>query len=258
MPRSLTLAEYDLFVITIGNYLKKAKSRRAWLRPKQLAKVLPPRLVVIATKAKNFEIVFAKAMVSIFWKLHLKQGTHRAMKALALQNKVDLTRLFKISRVWEKEPDDVMRALELLALDSHHITPAGSHSRFRAIRALFATEDDMDAVLITVLEHRAGVERLRELVPNGGLGVLVSKKSITSDINKIVAKHKGLLDQDLNGPGGGAWIALEKLHAQNMIDELIDYYRRETPDLLGSGPGSVHATLLKVRGDIAGLTSLKP
>ena len=43
-----------------------------------------------------------------------------------------------------------------------------------------------------------------------------------------------------------------------MIDELIDYYRRATPDLLGSGPGSVHATLLKVRGDIAGLTSLKP
>ena len=258
MPRSLTLAEYQQFVTVIESYLKTAKARRAWLRPKQLAKTLSPRAVLIASKAKNFENVIAKAIVSTYWKLHLQQGTHRAMKALALKNKPELTKLFTVSRLWEKEPDEVMRTLELLALDSHHITPAGSHSRFRAIRTLFATSDDMDAVLITYLEHRAGVERLRELVPDGGLGVLVSKESITNEITKIVSRNKDNLDRALTGISGSAVIALEKTHAQIMIDELIDYYRRATPDLLGSGPGSVHATLLKVRGDIAGLTSLKP
>lgn len=257
MPRSLAAAEFELFVTAMKTYIRKVKARRALLYPKKLAKPLSPALARLARQVSSFHITIAKTMVFHYKKLHLRQGAHRAMTALALQNKLEITKLFKISRLWE-EPDELMRALELLALDSHHITPAGSHRRFRAIRTLFATEDDMDAVLITVLEHRAGVERLRELVPDGGLGVLVSKKSITSDINNIVTKHKGFLDQALASVSGNAAIALEKTHAQNMIDDLIDYYRRETPDLLGSGPGSVHATLLRVRGDIAALTTLKP
>jgi hypothetical protein len=267
MPRALSNAQYRAFLAAMVSYVGKVKARRALKLPKMVAKSMPSKLADMTrrmtldglTGAGNnpFYASIAAAMLGRYRKLHLKQGTHKTLKAMAKKEKGDLSNLFKIHRM-KGETDEVTKALELLALESHHVVPAASFSRFRAIEKLYDNVDEMQAVLITTTEHTAGVKRLVELVPNGGVGVLLSKESITSAINEIVFRHKRALDSALSGVTGPAVVALEKSHATAMIDDLIDYYRTNTPQLLGSGPGSVHDTLLNIRRNVAAVSTLKP
>jgi len=266
MPRALSNAQYRAFLAAMVSYVRKVKARRALKLPIMVAESLPSTLAEMTkrmtldglTGAGNnpFYASIAAAMLGSYRKLHLKQGTHKVLKAMAKKEKEQLSNLFKIQRM-KGEVDEVTKALELLALESHHIVPAASFSRFRAIEKLYENVDEMEAVLITTTEHTAGVKRLVELVPNGGLGVLRSQQSITADINEIVFRHKRALDSALSGVTGTAVVALEKSHAIAMIDGLVDYYR-SMPALLGSGPGSVHDTLLKVRVKITAVSDLKP
>ncbi|NOT87782.1 MAG: hypothetical protein HOP03_06335 [Lysobacter sp.] len=257
MPRALTAAEYRAFVSAMRTYIRKVKIRRALLYPKMVAKQMSPALARVARQVSTFHITIAQAMIGRYRKLHMQMGTHGGMTALAKAEKLELTKLFKLSRTMGGE-DELMRALELLALDSHHIVPAASFSRFRAMRKLFTDTDAMPAVLITVLEHRAGIKRLEELVPAGGLGVIISQKSITSELTDVVLAREQKLITALAGATGTAAVAIEKTHAEGLIDDLIGFYTTKTPDLLGSGAGSVHAELLSVRARITALANLTP
>lgn len=257
MPRALAAAEYRAFVSAMRTYIRKVKIRRALLYPKMVAKPMSPALTRVARQVSTFHITIAQAMIGRYRKLHMRMGTHGSMKTLAYAEKIELTKLFKLSRTMGGE-DELMRALELLALDSHHIVPWASFSRFRAMRKLFADIDAMPAVLITVLEHRAGIKRLEELVPSGGLGVIISKKSITSELNEVVLARKRELITALGSATGSAAVAIEKTHAEGLIDDLIDFYATKTPDLLGSGTGSVRDELLSIRARITVLRDLPP
>jgi hypothetical protein len=257
MPRSLAAAEYRAFVTAMRTYIRKVKLRRMPLFPKMLAKQMSPGLARVARQVSTFHITIAQVMIGRYRKLHMQMGTHAGMTALAKAEKFEITKLFKISRTMGGE-DELMRALELLALDSHHIVPAASFSRFRAMRKLFTDTDAMPAVLITVLEHRAGMKRLEELVPTGGLGVIISQKSITSELTDVVLAREQTLIAALAGATGTAAVAIEKTHAEGLIDDLIGFYTTKTPDLLGSGAGSVRAELLSVRARITALTNLTP
>lgn len=255
------------------SYVRKVKARRALKFPKMVAHPISGTLADITRRmtlesltgkgfpgaVKNpFYASIAAAMLGTYRKLHLKQGTHKAMKALAKKEKDSLSNLFKIHRM-KGEVDEVTKALELLALESHHIAPAASFSRFRAIEKLYDNVDEMPAVLITTTEHTAGVKRLVELVPDGGIGVLLSKESITVRINDIVFRHKGALDAALSGVTSQATILqLEKTHATAMLDELADFYQTQTPQLYGSGPGSVKEALAQIRRSVGAVTGLKP
>ena len=257
MPRALAAAEYRAFVSAMRTYIRKVKMRRALLYPKMVAKQMSPALTRVARQVSTFHVTIAQAMIGRYRKLHMRMGTHGSMKTLAFAEKIELTKLFKLSRTMGEE-DELMRALELLALDSHHIVPAASFTRFRAMRKLFADTNAMPAVLITVLEHRAGIKRLEELVPSGGLGVIISQKSITSELTDVVLAREQKLIAALAGATGTAAIAIEKSHAELLIDDLIAFYTTKTPGLLGSGAGSVHAELLSVQAQIKVLTVLTP
>lgn len=182
--------------------------------------------------------------------VHLTVGLHGTLTATASQVNAKVARLRKITKLYKAEGvADFVADLQVIAMESHHIVPQSALGRLRnTIGRIFQMDPNaMPAVMLTRLEHSAGIIHLQRLAPDGGeLGMLIegSTGSITGPLNN-------LLDEIAVKQAAGV---AEKRIAKEYVDGIEAIYNSMTPRMMEpTGPGTVKWWLDDVRTKIQAL-----
>jgi hypothetical protein len=257
------VAQDFLNTLIVAAWKRLDEIEKASKRAKRTVRI---RTALHIDKAQYF--LFAVSMM--FFQNYGHVGRHGTNVSRLSAVHAELNRMFRICRTPGKRryPGFLQlgdKFLELFFLESHHFLPARTWREFPAIKALYpGGEDDMLGVVITWAEHRTSMERFKLFKTAGRRGVVSpSKKTITKGLDDLVAAKLTEMNTALaQAPSNAAKLAVHHSKTQELVDEIIDYYRRNANGLVdaNSEPGkTVLGKLMEIRGKIpTSFTSLPP